>query len=61
LGGFGVRATFEKLNINLIPDFPKLDTHAIINSITLDLYQLKQAICYINDNNNSLGKYSIEL
>jgi hypothetical protein len=54
------RKNYIKLNINSIPDFPKLDYNTIHNNITFGSYQLKQAMGYINENFNN--KYSgIEL
>jgi hypothetical protein len=55
------RVVYEKMTVDSIPAFPKIDTKSIINNITMGSYQLRQAKSYINDNFNDTGRYNIEL
>jgi hypothetical protein len=55
------RKDYTKININTVPNFPKLDYDTIVNNITFGTYQLKQALSYIHENFNNPEYSGIEV
>jgi hypothetical protein len=55
------RKDFQKLDINSVPNFPKLDFDTLCNNITLGPFQLKQGLSYINENFNNPEYSGIEV
>jgi len=55
------RKDFAKMNINSIPDFPKLTRNDIIDNITFGTYQIEQAESYIKENFKNTNNSFIEL
>ena len=56
----GKRSIFEKMNSDMVPDFPKL-TWTILYLICLGTYQIKQAISYYAEHINENGKYKLQV